>query len=127
MALLYGFESLKDMAAKRVTEIGVGLVSKAIEQSVQEHNRQMAAIMGLLAMKTVDFKTTFRTPTAARLAPLDEFGRARPFKTLGKYDVSFPIQSGGAAWGSTRITREKMTVQEAKATRRRARIRSGGT
>lgn len=113
MALLYGFESLKDMASKRVTEIGVGLVSAAIAQSVQEHNRQMASIMSLLARKTTDFKTTYRTPTAARLAPLDEFGRARPIKTLGKYDVSFPIQAGGAAWGSTRITRELMTVQEA--------------
>jgi hypothetical protein len=113
MALLYGFESLKDMAAKRVTEIGVKLVSAAIAQSVQEHNRQMEAIIGLLAKRTTDFKTTYRTPTAARLAPLDENGRAHPIKTLGKYDVSFPIQSGGAAWGTTRIVRELMTVQEA--------------
>jgi len=32
---------------------------------------------------------------------------------LNRADVSFPIQSGGAAWGTTRIAREKMTVQEA--------------
>ncbi len=113
MSLLYGFESLKDLASKRVTEIGVGLVNAAINQSVAEHNRQMAAIMGLLAKPVTEFKVTYRTPTAARLQALDEFGRARPIKTLGKYDVSFPIQSGGAAWGTTRIMREKMTVQEA--------------
>jgi hypothetical protein len=112
-ALLYGFESLKDLASKRVTEIGVGLVNTAINQTVQEHNRQMAALMGLLAKPVTDFKVTYRTPTAARLQALDEFGRARPIKTVGKYDVSFPIQSGGAAWGTTRIMREKMTVQEA--------------
>ncbi len=113
MALLYGFESLKDLAAKRVTEIGAGLVNAAINQSVMEHNRQMNAIMGLLARPVTEFKVTYRTPTAARLQALDEFGRARPVKTVGKYDVSFPIQSGGAAWGTTRIMREKMTVQEA--------------
>ncbi len=113
MTLLYGFESLKDLAGKRVTEIGAGLVNNAINQSVQEHNRQMGAIMGLLARPMTEFKVTYRTPTAARLTPLDEFGRARPVKTLGKYDVSFPIQGGAAAWGTTRIMREKMTVQEA--------------
>ena len=98
MALLYGFESLKDLATRRVTEIGVGMVNKAINQSVIEHNRQMEAIMSLLAKPMTEFKVTYRTPTAARLTPLDEFGRARPFKTVGKYDVSFPIQSGAAAW-----------------------------
>jgi len=113
MTLLYGFESLKDLASVRVTEVGVGIVNTAITQSVQEHNRQMSAIMGMLAKPLTEFKLTYRTPTAARLQALDEFGRARPIKTVGSYDVSFPILSGGVAWGSTRITREKMTVQEA--------------
>ena len=113
MALLYGFESLKDLAGKRVTEVGVGLVNEAISLSVAEHNRQMAAILALLARQTTDFKVTYRTPTAARLQALDEFGRARPVKVVGKYDIAFPIQSGAAAWGSSRLVREKMTVQEA--------------
>ena len=113
MTMLYGFESMKDLAARRVTEVGVAQVNTAINHSVLEHNRQMAAMMGLLARPLTGFKLTYRTPSAARLQALDEFGRARPVKTLGKYDVSFPIQSGGAAWGATRIMREKMTVQEA--------------
>jgi hypothetical protein len=113
MALLYGFESLKDLAAKRVSEIGVGLVSTAIQQTVAEHNRQIESLLGMLVKPVTDFKVTYRTPTAARLQGLDEFGRARPIKTVGKYDVSFPLQSGGAAWGTTHIVREKMTVQEA--------------
>jgi hypothetical protein len=104
---------LKDLVNKRVTEVGVNVVNAAITQSVAEHNRQMSAIMSLLAKPITDFKVTYRTPTAARLQALDEFGRARPIKTQGKYDVSFPIQSAGVAWGTTRIMREKMTVQEA--------------
>jgi hypothetical protein len=113
VTLLYGFQSLKDLVNARVTEVGVNVVNVAITQSVTEHNRQMAALMALLAKPITDFKVTYKTPTAARLAALDEFGRARPIKTVGKYDVSFPIQSAGVAWGTTRIAREKMTVQEA--------------
>jgi hypothetical protein len=113
MSLLYGFESLKDVLARRVTEVGAAVVNNAINQSVQEHNRQLEALLGLLAKPLTEFKVTYRTPSSARLQPLDEHGRARPISTRGSYDVSFPIQSGGAAWGTTRILREKMTVQEA--------------
>ena len=113
MTVLYGFENLKDLTSKRVTEVGVSVVNTAITQSVEEHNRQMTAILSLLARQTTDFKVTYRTPTAARLQPLDEFGRARPVKTLGKYDLAFPIQQAGVAWGSSRVVSEKLTVQEA--------------
>ena len=55
MTALYGFESLKDLANQRVTEVGVGLVNTAIAQSVAEHNRQMGALMGLLAKQPAKF------------------------------------------------------------------------
>lgn len=113
MSLLYGFETLKDVLDRRVAEVGAGAISAAITNSVAEHNRQMQAMMSLLARPLTEFKLTYRTPAAARLQPLDEHGRARPIATRGSYDVSFPIHGGGAAWGSTRTAREKMTVQEA--------------
>lgn len=113
MTLLYGFQTLKDFATRRVTEVGVTVVSEAINQSVAEHNRQMDAVMSVLTQRTTDYKTTFKTPVSARLQPLDESGRARPIKMAGKYDLGYPIQSAGIAWGNTRISREKMTVQEA--------------
>lgn len=111
--LLYGFETLKDLAAKRVTEVGVRVVNEAIAATVAEHNRQMAALQAVLAVPTTDFKARFRTPAAARLQPLDESGRALPIKAPGQYDVAFPIQAGGAVWGTTFVAAQKMTVQEA--------------
>lgn len=111
--LLYGFIQLKDLTARRVTEIGVQVVNTAIDQAVAEHNRQIQAITDLFAVRTTEFKEKFNTPTAARLQPLDENGRARPIKPLGQYGVAYPIQDGGVAWGATFKAREKMTIQNA--------------
>ncbi|HLE52706.1 MAG TPA: hypothetical protein VI755_11625 [Anaerolineales bacterium] len=111
--LLYGFIQLKDLAARRVTEVGVQVVNDAINQSVAEHNRQIDAILELFAQRTTDFKEKFNSPTVARLQPLDEQGRARPIKMAGQYGVAYPLQDGGTAWGATFKAREKMSVQEA--------------
>jgi len=111
--LLYGFISLKDLATRRVTEVGVNVVWDAIQATVAEHNRQMAALNALFAERTTQFKERFISPTVARLQPLDDNGRARPIKTAGYYDVAYPIQAGGATWGANYVTSKKMTVQEA--------------
>jgi len=111
--LLYGFIQLKDLALRRVTEVGVQVVNDAINQAVAEHNRQIQTILDLFAVRTTEFKEKFSTPVAARLQPLDENGRARPIKPFGQYGVAYPLQDGGTAWGATYKAREKMTVQEA--------------
>ena len=111
--VLYGFHSLKDVFARRVVEAGVDVVSRAIDQSVAEHNRQIAAIFSLFVRPTTEYSMRYKTPTSARLQPMDENGRARPIKLAGYYDVAFPLQEGGAAWGANYRSRAKMTVQEA--------------
>lgn len=112
--VLYGFESLQSLADRRVTEVGVQVVTNAIDQALEEHNRQMNAVMSLFIRRTTDFKTRFRTPTLARLQGLDENGRARPIQPAGQYDVAFPLQYAGAAFGETFISRNLITVQEAQ-------------
>jgi len=109
----YGFTNLKDMFAERVAEAGVDLVNTAIQQSVDEHNRQIAALMSLFVTPVTNPQMRYKTPTAARLQPLDESGRARPIRVAGHYDVAFPLQAGGVAWGGTDVTIAKMTVEEA--------------
>jgi hypothetical protein len=111
--LLYGFIQLKDLTARRVTEVGVSVVNTAIEQAVAEALRNIEAVTSLFATPTTEFKTKFNSPSIARLQPLDESGRARPIKPGGQYPIAFPLQDGGAAWGMTYKAREKMTVQDA--------------
>lgn len=113
MAYLYGLLSMADLAARRVTDVGVGEVNDAIERSVQEHNRQMDALMMLLARRTTDWQTRYRTPVAARLQPGDEFSRGLPIKPSGQYDVGLPITQGDIAWGGNDVTGAYMTVEEA--------------
>ncbi len=110
--IIYGFHNLKDVASKRVTEVGVSVIDEAIQQAVAEHNRQMDAARGLFIRRTTDFKVKFKSNNVQRLQPLDQDGRARPIQVAGMYETAFPIQSGGTAWGANRVARAKMTVQD---------------
>lgn len=111
--VLYGFESLKDVFGERVTTVGVDVVNQAIKQSVAEHNRQIEALMGLFVKPTTDYSLRFKTPTTARLQGKDEFGRPRPIKPAGYYDVAWPLQEAAISWGANYVSRVKMTVEEA--------------
>lgn len=113
MALQYGFMDLQALADRRVTEIGVSVIDSAIQASVDEHNRQISAITGLFAGMTTDHKTRFKTVPVRRSQPLDQNGRPRPIMGFEQYDVAFPIQDSGSAWGSNYKTRVKMTVNDA--------------
>lgn len=110
--VLYGFTNLQDVFDRRVSEVGVGEVTSAIDQAVAEHNRQMSALIGLFAESTTDFKVRYRAATAARLQALDEQGRALPIKPAGQYDIELPIQRAGLALGVTYEASIKMTVAE---------------
>lgn len=112
MAVLYGYLNMADLYDQRVTEIGVEQVSTSIEQSVQEHNRQLDALIDLFVMRTTKFKGRFLTAGNARLQPLDNMGRALPIKPSGKYDLAWPIQMGGTAWGFDYVTGQKITLGE---------------
>lgn len=112
-ALLYGFLQLKDLAARRVTEVGVKVVNDAIDATVAEHNRQIQATLSLFAERTTEFKEKFTSSVAARLQPLDQNGRARPIKPFASYGTAYPLQEGGSAWGANYRTGQKLTVQEA--------------
>lgn len=112
-SVLYGFIGLKDLFDRRLNEVGTEVVNRAVVASVAEHNRQMNAFLQLFTRRTTDFKKRYTTATIARLQPLDANGRARPIKPAGFYDVAFPLQMGGGAWGANYLSRVKMTVAEA--------------
>lgn len=110
---LYGFLDLEHLFDERVTEVGVSVVDTAIQQSLDEHNRQLDALMALFAEPTTDFKVKFKTATQTRSQALDQDGRPRPIQVSGEYEVAFPIQGSGNAWGANYLTRAKMTIAEA--------------
>jgi hypothetical protein len=112
--IAYGFYHLKDRFSELVTDVGVRVVSDAIQATADEHNRQLGLAMTHFVRPVgADIKLRYRTAATARLMPLDENGRARPIKTLGHYDVAFPLSRAGIAWGANWLTREKMVIEEA--------------
>lgn len=111
--VLYGFLELKDVFSQRVVDTTIDVVDAAIQASVDEHNRQMNALLDLFVERTTEYKGRFLQTTAHRLQPLDDNGRARPVKVAGYYDLGWPIQQAGSAWGSNFVTRAKMTVGDA--------------
>lgn len=112
-AVLWGFHSLAAAFDERVTTLGVGVVDRAIQETVDEHNRQMNALAGLFTESTTDFKTRFRTAAGAgRLQPLDENGRARPRRMLGYYDLAWPLHVAGDAWGLNYLTMQDLAVAD---------------
>jgi hypothetical protein len=109
----YGFVGLEHLWGERVTTVGERVIYDAIRESAAEHTRQMNALLAGFVERTTDHKLRYALPGTGTLQPLDEYGNPRPVRPSGHYDVAFPIQGGGDAWGNNRITRALMTVEEA--------------
>jgi hypothetical protein len=114
MAVPYGFISLRDQADRAITEVGVEVVARAVEESRAEHNRQMDALFSSFVETTTEFKTVFQTETAARLQPITERSMADPIQPAGEYEVGYPIQSAGASLGYTYLALVQKTVADAQ-------------
>lgn len=107
----YGFVSLADIASQRVAP-NMRVVNDAIRLSVEEHNRQVDAALAELTQRTVDPYLRYRVRGGGSLQPLDEWGNPKPVLSAGQYDVAFPIQKAGDAWGNNRFSRALMTVED---------------
>lgn len=110
--LAYGFVGLENLMAQRLTDSNIAIVQDAIVQSVAEHNRQVIALAGEIFDPTEAYKVRFRQPGAGTMQPLDDKGNPLPVQEQGYYDVAFPIQGAGTAFGDNRVTRALMTVEE---------------
>lgn len=111
-ALLSGFVNLADLAAQRVTSVNQTVISTAIDATLAEHNRQLSTLLALFVQPVGEYQLRYKTGTARSLQGLDSRGRPLPTKSGARYDVGFPLQMAGDAFGYDWVTREKMTVQE---------------
>lgn len=110
--IAYGFIGLEHLFSERLENVNVQTVMTAVQESVAEHNRQAEAMMAELSMPTVGYKVRFKQRDSYTLQPLDEYGRPKPARPAGYYDVAFPIQGGGAAYGFNHISAALVTVEE---------------
>jgi hypothetical protein len=109
----YGFVGLQHLYNTRVAQVGVQRIYAAIQESANEHTRQINALLATMVAPTVAAQVQVELPGGQTLQPIDEYGNPIPVKPSGNYTVGFPIQGGGFAWGSNRVSRELLTVEEA--------------
>lgn len=109
----YGFLSYADIAADRVADGHIQLVDTALRASVEEHNRVVSAALAEMVQRVTFPITRYKIGGGGTLQPLDEWGNPVPVKDAGSYDVAFPIQGGGTAWGDNRVSRALMTIEDA--------------
>ena len=110
--IAYGFIGLEHLFSTRVQQAGPARVFTAIQESADEHNRVVNALMASLVEQTTVPQEQFELPAGGTLQPLDEWGNPLPVKHSGSYQVGYPIQGGGTAWGTNRVSAAHMTVQE---------------
>lgn len=111
--IAYGFEGLQSQWSERVTEVGVQRIWTAVQESLDEYNRQIDGLLGSFIERTTDRTRKIMLADDGELQPVDEWGNPLPMRPKGSYDVAFPIQGGATAWGANRVTRALMTVEEA--------------
>jgi hypothetical protein len=113
MATAYGFVDLASLFAQRVQEVGEQRIYKAVQESAAEYNRVVNGLMSEFAERTLVAQEQIELPGDGSLQPLDENGNPMPVMPSGSYKVAYPIQGGGTAWGTNRVSREMLTVEEA--------------
>jgi hypothetical protein len=106
----YGFRDLRDQLDETINEQLIPVINTAITETVAFHNEEMNRVLDIFVKPTTEYKLRYKTPTEARLQPLDEHGRARKIRVGAQYDVGFPLQAAGLAEGATDTTRILETV-----------------
>ncbi len=113
MTVAYGFISLQDLFNQRVQTVGPQRVFDAVQASAAEYSRIVSALLAEFAVRTTIAQTQYELPGDGSLQPLDADGNPLPVAPSGNYTVAFPIQGGGTAWGTNRVTKALITVEEA--------------
>lgn len=114
MTTTFGLLRTQDLYAQRVTTVGVQRVYDAVRSHAAEYTRVVMGMMAELAERTELAQEQIELPGDGTLQPLDEDGNPLPVQPSGSYQVAYPIQGAGTAWGTNRISRELMTVEEAE-------------
>lgn len=112
--IAYGFVSLRHLFDERVATENVPVVQTAIQQSAEEHTRQINALLNSIAFQTTEYKERFQLPGTGTLQPIDaQYGIPRPVREAGFFDVAYPLRAAGTAFGDNRVSRAYMTVADA--------------
>lgn len=110
--VLYGLHQRADLYTDAGGTLNIPVFNRAIDQGLAEYNSQLDAMLNLLVQRTTDPILRYKQFANVRSQPLDQNGRALPIKQFGHYDLGFPIQASGNAWGANYVTQAQMTPDD---------------
>jgi len=111
--LTFGFYNATELLGDRCTSIGEKAVYDMISASLAEHTRQTNALLSNFVEIVTEHTIRNYLPAGGTLSTMDEHGEVPPRRPGSYFDVGFPLEGGATAFGSTRISRAKMTVDDA--------------
>lgn len=125
MAIAFGYVDLVHVFKRRIGEMdnGVQVVREATARTVAFHNQEADTFTAKLADPVDQAKIRYEMPGGGTLQPLDEDGNPLPTIGYEGYDVAFPIRGGGDAYGTNRLSRAMMTVEDANNAAQEARVK----
>lgn len=110
--IAHGFIDFRHVMAERINEIGVDKIITAIQQSFDEHTRQLDGLMASFVERTTDHQRRWKMPRHRTLQPIDDLGVPMPGRGSVEYSLGFPIQGGADAYGLSRKARVTATVED---------------
>ncbi len=108
----YGFIGTADLLANRLQQQGPARNYEVIREAAAEYSRITDTLLGGWSMRTTVAQEQFELAGSGTLQPLDEWGNPLPVLPAGSYQVGYPIQGAGTAFGDNRITRALMSTEE---------------
>ena len=108
-----GFYDLRDLYSETVSQVGIEVVSEAVDASLAEYNKTIEAMYGLFASRTTEYQARFKSPKIRKMSGASEYTRAIPAKGSSRYTVAWPKQKGIAGEGYTHDAAARMTVKDA--------------
>lgn len=112
MAVQIGLYGLEDARDDLVVNIGTEVVNQRIRETVAAWSTEIMAAMSTLVERTTTKEERVLLPGSGTLQPLDEWGNPQPRKVSGYYEAGYPIQGGGDAWGTNRVSRALMPIRQ---------------
>lgn len=112
-AIAYGFVGREHLFSRSIEVVGEAVIRDAIAQSAAMHTQEINALLGEFVFRTTARSEKIRMIEAGTLQPLDQWGNPLPVQVGITYEVGYPIQGGGTAWGNNRVSRALETVEDA--------------
>ena len=108
----YGFVELKDLFSQTIQQVSAQTVQTAVQQSLDVHSRQVEELIASMVQRTTEYTMRFQLPSGGSLQPLDDKGNPLVVQPSGSYDVAWPIQGAGTAWGADRVAMAMATLAD---------------